>query len=310
MQHYSLLLFLFLLKTSVFGQDYEYVYKNAKDSTFNCYLKVIPKDTIKGLVIRDYSSLPNIRKKSPYKFTQLAVEEGLLVLYTVTSNQYPELFYTDASPQLLDSIVAEVIDAHQIPKNNIFIGGISASGARALRFAQYCTQGKSKFGIEINGAFAVDSPLDIVRFYRSADEHIDSLTNGMHEEAEMVLQRFVSFLGGTPEEILEVYQKASVFSPDLEGGGNAIHLKNTNLLFIHEPDMDWWGPERGATYFDINSYDINGIVKTLRALGNKNVTELITSGQGFLRNGERNCHSWSIVDEEYLCEWIRALLND
>jgi hypothetical protein len=307
---YIFILVLFVSGEKSLAQNYEYVYKNRADSTFNCYLKVIPDDTIKGLVIRDFSRLPNINKKSPYKFTQLAVDEGLIVLYTVTSNQFPELYYTDVGPQMLDSMVAEVIEAHQIPKENIFIGGISASGARALRYTQYCAQGKSTFGTEIKGAFAVDSPLDIVRFYKSAYDHINILKNGMEEEAEMVLRKFVEFLGGTPNEVLEAYQKASVYSSNAKNGGNAVHLKNTNLLFFHEPDMDWWGPERGATYFDINSYDINGIVTCLRALGNNKVTEIITSGKGFLRNGERNCHSWSIVDEEYLSNWILNLLSE
>ncbi|HRE58461.1 MAG TPA: hypothetical protein PLW09_11620 [Candidatus Kapabacteria bacterium] len=42
---------------------------------------------------------------------------------------------------ILDDIVSEVIEKYGIPKMNIFIGGISASGTRALRYAQYCEQG-------------------------------------------------------------------------------------------------------------------------------------------------------------------------
>ncbi len=62
---YALLLVLFVFGShlSAFAESYEYVYRNNSDSTVNCYLKVIPDtDNIKGLVIRDFSSLPDISK--------------------------------------------------------------------------------------------------------------------------------------------------------------------------------------------------------------------------------------------------------
>lgn len=181
-----LLVIIIGVSCSVCGQPFEYVYKNPNDSTFNCYLKIFPEtDSIKGLIVRDYSNLPNASKGSPYQLVPLASKAGLMTLITNTSSQFPELFTSYTTIKLLDNMVQEVIKEHKIPKNNIFIGGISSSGTRALRYAQYCAQGKSN--IKIRGVFSVDSPLDLERFYYSAYYHKKNFKDGMLWEANLML---------------------------------------------------------------------------------------------------------------------------
>ena len=132
------------ISSFVHGQSFEYVYKNPTDSTVNCYLKIFPEtDSIKGLIIRDYSNLPDVSKESPYQIVKLSTQSGMMTLVTNTSKQFPELFTSDSTVKLLDEIVQEVVNQHNIPRKNIFIGGISSSGTRALRYAQYCAEGKS-----------------------------------------------------------------------------------------------------------------------------------------------------------------------
>lgn len=297
-----------LIAYSGYGQQYEYVYKNPADSSFNCYLKCVPQTgDIRGLVIRDYSNLPDVTKKSPYYLTDLCMEAGLIVLYTNTSNQFPELFTSDATMKVLDKMVTEVVKEHNIARNNIFIGGISASGTRALRFAQYCSQGKST--IKIKGVFVVDSPLDLERFYISAKEHKQNFKHGMLWEANLMLPFFRKLFGAGPDEFGDKYKNASVFTHKDSTGGNTVLLKGANIIIFHEPDIDWWLNERGASYYDINSYDLAAFALKLKTLGNQNVELITTSGKGFDRQGNRNCHSWTIVDEQYLALWIKERLE-
>jgi hypothetical protein len=108
MQKFLVILFAGLAFT-VYGQNYSYYYKNPTDSSVNCYLKVFPTQEIKGLIVRDYSRLPNAKKESPYQFLKMATAEGYLTLYTCTSTFFPELFYHDAPMQRLDSIIYEVV---------------------------------------------------------------------------------------------------------------------------------------------------------------------------------------------------------
>lgn len=302
-------LFFLTLGFSAFAQEYEYVYRNPSDSSYNCYLKFFPTtDTIKGLIVRDYSKLYNAAEKSPYQFTRLTQEAGMMTMVTNTSKQFPELFTTDSTMQLLDEMIQEVVQQHNIPADKIFIGGISASGTRALRFAQYCASGKAK--TKIRGVFAVDSPLDLERFYNSASQHKKNLTNGMLWEAELMVPLFEKLFGGSPIDKHEAYKNASVFSHTDSLGGNATLLKNTDIILYHEPDIDWWMKERGCSYYDINSYDNVAFTIELRAQGNKNVELVTTTGKGFDRQGNRKPHSWTIVDEEYLVAWIVKRLLD
>lgn len=307
----KLLLLISILFLSEYAQavQYEYLYRNTTDSSYNCYLKCTPDSgQIKGLVIRDFTNLPKINKKSKYKLTDLCIENGLMVLYTCSSNYFPELCYTDAPLYLIDQMAAMVIAEHNIPKQNIFIGGISASGTRALQYAKFCKQGKSQSGIMIRGVFSVDSPLDFERFYNSAKNNGHKFKKGMAWEAKLMTRVFPERLG-TPEKNLYNYQSRSVYSQFAKDGGNAIHFKNIDVLFFHEPDLDWWQEERGASYYDINSFDINGFVDQLEKIGNKNITLVTTSGKGFDKEGNRKCHSWSIVDEDFLMNWILARMN-
>ena len=290
----------------------EYVYKNPLDSTYNCYLKVYPEKTpLKGLIIRDYTHLPDATKKSPFKFTDLAVKNGFMVLYTSTSPVFPELFLSDEAAFLLDEMVNEVVVEHKIPKGKVFMGGFSASGARALRFVQFCEQGKSKYDLQLAGAFSVDSPLDMARFYKSSKHIIHrNADNGMLWEANLMIELLDSALGGSPDKFPENYKISSVYSYSSPDGGNAKYLMNTPLLFYHEPDLDWWLEERSATLYDINSFDIVALVGQLRLDGHADVQLVTTTGKGFDRNGKRKPHSWTIVDEQQLIEWIIGHCND
>lgn len=261
-------------------------------------------DKIKGLVIRDYSSLPDITKKSPFNFTKLCSEEGLLTIYTVSSNFFPEFFCSDTSLSILDEIVGEVVQEYDIPRGNIFIGGISSSGTRALRFAQFCEQDKSKFGTKIKGVFAADPPLDLARFYHSVHNNKPYFKDGMLWEAELMTTVFPKLFSGSPEEFPDEYIAASVFSHSDSLGGNARHLENTEIIIYHEPDIDWWIEERGAAYYDINSFDVIAFALKLSTLGHDRIEIITTTGKGFDNKGNRNCHSWTIVDEEHLTNWI------
>lgn len=304
------MLTIFFLCGQASAESWEYVYRNPQDSTRNCYLICLPSTQgMKGLIIRDYSSLPDTSKQSPYKLRSLAVANNMAIVYIVTSTFFPELYFDDSGPSLLDDIVHEIITRYRIPSRNIFIGGISASGTRALRYAQYCEEGKSKYGSTVKGVFIADSPLDIERFYYSAKRHCSAFKAGMLEEAKIVLRAFPNKLGGSPSEHPEAYRHASVYSFSDSAGGNVRFFKNLPILIFHEPDINWWIQERGASYYDMNSFDIAGFTAALQSLGSRSVELITTSGKGYDSHGNRNPHSWTIVDEQYLMDWILKKLQ-
>lgn len=287
------------------------VFRNGEDSSFNSYYLTLPHGSKpRGMIIRDYSKLPALDQKSRYNWTKLCLENNLAVLITCTSNDFPELYYGDEPVKLLDEIVHEVSTKYEIPKNNMFIGGISASGTRALQYEKYLKKGKSKFDTKLAGVFVVDSPLDFERFYESAiDIKARNHPNGMNEEADWMVRIFPEKFGEY-EKNKELYRLQSVFSCKLPNGGNAPYFKNTALLIFHEPDMDWWLNERNAVYTDINSFDLIGFERAVKNAGNKDVTVISTTNKGFDKEGNRNCHSWTIVDEELLIDWVLHRLTE
>lgn len=302
---YSLLVFL-LIVVQQLKAEFAVVYRDTTDSSRNCYALILPKTSAyKGLIIRDYSSLPDVLTPSPYKFNKLAKEAGYIIMYTVTSDGFPDFFETDRGPALLDSMIQEVVLKYKLPADQIHIGGISASGTRALRFVQYCNMGKSAFDRKLRSVFAVDPPLDLLRFYFSCGRIIgkqDPLADD--EEARMVSRR-LRFELGDPSQLAENYLRASVFTQSDPKGGMAIHLLNTPLRIYHEPDLDWWAENRNADLYDTNSQDIFGLVRYLEKL-EAPVEHIRTSGQGKDRKGNRKPHSWTIVDETELIDWIQA----
>lgn len=288
---------------------FEYVYRDPADSSRNCCLACLPRTRpLRGLIVRDYTRLPDTARKSPYRLHRLAARRGIATIYTATSGPYPELHCDDAGPALLDELICAFVSEKRIPPGNVFVGGISASGTRALRYAQYCAAGKSKLGAPLAGVFAVDAPLDLARFYRSA-ARIKARGSGMLEEAGLMLRVLPERLGGPPDAAPERYAQASVYSFDAADGGQARLLRGTPLVLIHEPDTDWQLEERGADYYDLNSFDIAGFCRLLRSLGAPDLTLITTTGKGFARDGTRKPHSWTIVDEDRLIDWITARLQ-
>jgi hypothetical protein len=303
-KHLLTLTLAFVLQFAV-AQTYEYKYLNPADSSTNCYVKVIPEsETVKALIVRDFSRLPNISKPSRSQLHLLAAEEGIMTVFTVTSKYYPDLYLDDNGPALLEKIILEIIDEHGIPPENIFIGGISASGARAFRFAQYCQRTKDS-KVKVKGVFGVDPPLDLVRLYNSSEKTINkNHPKGNLEEARLICSTLEEHLGGKADDIPEVYQAASVYSPNSDKGGNAALITNIPIILFHEPDLDWWQVERGEGFDHINSVDIIGMIENLEKSGHQDIQLITTTGKGFDRNGNRKPHSWTIVDEVMLLDWI------
>ena len=61
--------------------------------------------------------------------------------------------------------------------------------------------------------------------------------------------------------------------------------------------------------YNSNLIDATALINVLRLLGNNQAELITTSGAGYRRDGSRNPHTWSIVDEEGLAQWLTGLLQ-
>ena len=187
---------------------------------------------------------------------------------------------------------------------------ISAGGTGAVRFAQYCAQTGCHPAARPVAVFSVDAALDFERWWRSQELALQRASpKAFPQESEAVLRVLRRNLGGSPAEKPEVYLRQSPFLASAPEGGNARLLKNVAIRLYTEPDIGWRIENWGADYYTSNVIDQAALILQLQILGNNQAELITTSGKGYRPDGERNPHSWSIVDEPDLADWIARLFK-
>ncbi|PSL34845.1 hypothetical protein [Chitinophaga ginsengisoli] len=304
MKRYYILLLLCFLCLQLHAQEVKYVYRDAKDSTHNFYVKLIPSSPIKGLLVLNNQALSNAGN-------EYALEHGVLVVSIVPryDNGFRENMVGDTVLHYMDTLINEVLSAHKIPADKVIIGGLSAAGTGAVRYAQYCAAGKSVYHIKIAGVFAADPPLDYERMWYLAIHTIErKFHQGAVAEAQGLKDMFISKMGGPPGQYLTAYQQLSPYSHTAANGGNAGLLNHAHVRLYTEPDVNWWIENRRKDYYDMNALDLAGLVNQLKLNGNDDATLITTENKGY--NGtDRHPHAWSIIDQKGLIDWCLEVFN-
>ena len=224
----------------------------------------------------------------------------------------PRLAFTQATAilQEMDGLIANVLDKFNIPAGQVAIGGFSSGGIGAVRYAQFCKKGQRKTKGAV-AVFAVDSPLDYERWFLASELELKRLALAGRDNAEdrSATIELPKAFGGSPTEAVEAYRRQSSVSILLADGGNARLLKETPIRIYIEPDLKWRLENWGQDVYSSNIPDATALINILRLLGNKNAEMITTSGAGYRPDGSRNPHSWSIVDERALAQWLIALLR-
>ncbi|MBC8109627.1 MAG: hypothetical protein H7Y04_01055, partial [Verrucomicrobia bacterium] len=157
--------------------------------------------------------------------------------------------------------------------------------------------------------FAVDPPLDFKRLYNTYVRSIrinPTLSKG--GEAEFIINRFNQLFGGSPERNPKAYASASVFYRDAKDGGNARYLKSIPIRLYCDPDIEWFMNQRKTPIEFTNTADLSACIVQLNLLGNKNATLINCLGKGYLPNGTRHPHAFSMVDAEEFILWLNKTI--
>jgi len=210
----------------------------------------------------------------------------------------------------MDRLIADVLDKYKIHEGKVAIGGFSAGGIGAVRYAQFCMKGKRKAKSPV-AVFAVDSPLDYERWFIAAELHLERLALAGRDLAEdrNATNELRKAFGGSPTEAVEAYRRQSPVSTLVADGGNARLLKDTPIRIYIEPDLKWRLENWNQDIYSSNIPDATALINILRLVGNKDAELITTAGAGYRPDGSRNPHSWSIVDERALAQWLIALLR-
>jgi hypothetical protein len=275
----------------------------------NCYKLYQPKGKPRGLVVLLPGFGDTIDFFDLYEFPKMMRDRG----YLVAAFSMAGYLEWEKDINTLHKILTEITTKNEISPGTLVIGGFSAGGAGAVRYAEYCVDNGCSDTVRAAGVFSVDAPLDVERWWGCHARKIDRKPEDA-EGSKFIKNTITQIFGGTPAEKRSVYAKAAPLMVSEPNGGNARFLKETPVRAYSEPDIAWTLDNWGNDYYCHNAVDQAALIYELKTLGNKNAEYIATSGKGYraefvketqkYRKGERWPHSWMIVDEKDLATWI------
>ena len=156
MQKIILLIFTFFTSIISYGQRIETVYLNAKDSTTNMYIAVVPEnDPVKSfMVLLDGFGNSPQDVLFQTEIPKYASEHGILTIIPLLKTG-PSYFGSDsASQQSLKEIINLAVKKHQLTGKDLYIGGFSIGGTCAVKYSELSIQ--ENYPIKPKAVFAVD----------------------------------------------------------------------------------------------------------------------------------------------------------
>jgi hypothetical protein len=180
------------------------------------------------------------------------------------------------------ALIAEVVARYRVPDHRVAIGGVSAGGSGAVRYAQYCALGKCSARTAPVAVASVDAPLDYERFWNS---QALSVKRGFPKtplgESRAILSAMREKLGGSPTEARETYKRFSALLVKEPDGSNAKLLRQTTVGLYTEPDFAWSIDNFNVDAYTMNILDQTAMILQLRVLGNERAELITTTGKGF-----------------------------
>jgi len=285
----------------VYTPKMEKVFLDEKDTTKNCYAILYPpKLPYIGYIflmpgfgetaedVLQQTDLPN----------KLALH-GILTIIPTFQDGVLSFGVDRLSQQTFDKILKDVTAKHQLIEQKFYVGGFSIGGSCAIKYAENAA-------IKPTAVFAIDPPLDLERFYNSAKRDIRLSKDGeANPENIYMIERLEKETGGNPTTHLAEYYKISPYSFSDTAQTEIKKLSNIPLRIYTEPDINWWLQERGADFTSINATTCSAMINELNRLGNQNAVLLTTQNKGYIKpDNRRHPHSWSIVDNDELIQWL------
>lgn len=303
----SISLFTFFLVSYSLGQKIEKIFLNVKDSTSNCYLTISPKE-IKGymiLVPSFYESPEHALKQTDLPV--LAAKQGIMTVIPTFKTGLAS-FGIDSLTQLSFKEILEDIHKRYNLKNSYFyLGGFSIGGSCAVKFAEDAVRDNYKY--QPNAIFVVDPPLDFIRFYNSMKRTLRIAPDSkLAKENIYFIERMEFEMQGSPTTALDTYIKKSPYCFSDTNQTAIKHIINIPIRYYSEPELNWKMKDFGsADYSDLNALDGSCMINELILLGNKNAELILTKDKGYRRpNHRKQPHSWSIIDNLELLEWLES----
>lgn len=287
--------------TNLFGQKTTTVYLDATDSTRNNYTIIYPpKLPWKGYLVL----LPGFGETAERVFEQTelpktAAQNGLFTIIPSLQDGPLSFGIDSLSQSNLELIIQDIRSKHKLLDLPFYIGGFSIGGSCAIKYAENTS-------VKPSAIFAIDPPLDFERFYYSSERNVRlSINENPNQESVYMLERIEKEFNGTPRTALSNYHSISPYSFSDASQTALKKIIKTPIRIYSEPDVLWWLKERSSDLTNMNVTECSAMINELLRLGNNKAELIITQNKGYRKpNNTRHPHSWSIVDNKDLINWL------
>ena len=285
----------------VYNPKMEKVFLDEKDTTKNCYTIIYPpKLPYTGYIflMAGFGETAEAVLEQTDLPKQLALN-GILTIIPTFQDGVLSFGVDSLSQRSFNRILKDVTSKHQLKDKKFYVGGFSIGGSCAIKYAENAA-------FKPAAVFAIDSPLDFERFYNSAKRDIRLSKDGeANPENIYIIGRLEKEIGGNPTTHLAEYYKISAYSFSDTTQTEIKKLYNIPLRIYTEPDINWWLQERQADFMSMNAAESSAMINELKRLGNTKAELIITQNKGYRKpDNRRHPHSWSIVDNDELIQWL------
>jgi hypothetical protein len=226
-------------------------------------------------------------------------QNGILTIIPTFQDGVLSFGIDTISQQSFNTIVLDVKKNHKLTDLKYYVGGFSIGGSAAIKFAENAV-------IKPTAVFAIDPPLDLERFYNTAEREIRlSVGKTPDEERVYMIERIGKEMGGSPKVALKNYYKTSPYSFSDTTQTAIKTIIQLPLRIYTEPDINWWLKEFATDFTGMNASECSAMINELNRLGNTKAELMITQNRGFRKpDNSKHPHSWSIIENNELIEWL------
>ena len=276
--------------------------KNSKTTNFvsENYELIIPNKQDAFLILFPCFPCNAENTRTQFNIIEIASANNITVLL-MNFNQH--LWLSNSDKKDLEKIIMDAVNQYAIKIDNTYIGGFSSGGNVTLLLTDYLKLTESS--IQPKGLFITDSPVDLLGLYESSQKAIKkNISVPAIQEASWIVEMF-NLEFGIGDTSFTNYENKSPYFSKTNSTKNISNLNDLKIRLYSEPDTLWWKQNRQAEYEDMNAYHLEQLANDLGKLyGVEHVTYIETKNRGYRANGNRHPHSWAIIDEKDLVNWI------
>ncbi|GAB3334700.1 hypothetical protein GCM10027429_16190 [Marivirga atlantica] len=301
-----ILILLTSIQLSISAQNFERI--SIGDEPDEYYIALAPSsENIKGVLVL----MPGFAQPAESIFPESKIQNVAFAnsILSIAIPCQPKLYADSIVIEKLNKTLNHVKTKYNVSAEDFVLGGFSAGGTISLRYAEYCYQKPDEASIKPQAVFTVDSPVDLFHIWNYFDRELKkNFSEAGVNEAKYVQGLMLKEIG-SPEDNRDVWNAFTPFNMESDAKGNEQHLESIAIRVYHDIDVNWLINERHRSLMDTNALPASELINRLKQYGNNKAEFMIAKNEGYRSSGLRHPHSWSIVDEIELIQWVKKQLD-